>query len=160
MSYPVKMFECFFTLMLIIVKMHHPIYLEQNHVCMSVCFTYPPWFFLWQCGKQTFCLVTVNQSWPTDRTRVGTSKHPYAYSFSWNDSLVPGRFLFNFMKVIFKLTLENGGWCVSYEIALRWMPQYLTDDNNIGSGNGLVPLGSKPLPEPMLTQIYVAKWRH
>ena len=27
---------------------------------------------------------------------------------------------------------------------------------NIGSGNGLVPSGSKPLPELMLTQIYVA----
>ena len=27
---------------------------------------------------------------------------------------------------------------------------------NIGSGNGLVPSGNKPLPEPMLTQIYVA----
>ena len=26
---------------------------------------------------------------------------------------------------------------------------------NIGSGNGLVPSGNKPLPEPMLTQIYV-----
>ena len=31
---------------------------------------------------------------------------------------------------------------------------------NIGSGNGLVPSGSKPLPEPMLTQIYVAMWHH
>ena len=31
---------------------------------------------------------------------------------------------------------------------------------NIGSGDGLVLLGNKPLPEPMLTQIYVAKWRH
>ena len=27
---------------------------------------------------------------------------------------------------------------------------------NIGSGNGLVPLGNKPLPEPMLSQINVA----
>ena len=27
---------------------------------------------------------------------------------------------------------------------------------NIGSGNGLVPSGNKPLPEPMLTQILVA----
>ena len=27
-------------------------------------------------------------------------------------------------------------------------------DVNIGSGNGLVPSGNKPLPEPMLTQIY------
>ena len=31
---------------------------------------------------------------------------------------------------------------------------------NIGSGNGLVPSGNKPLPEPMLTQISVAIWRH
>ena len=32
------------------------------------------------------------------------------------------------------------------------MPQDLIDDEvNIGSGNGLVPLGNKPIPEPMLT---------
>ena len=31
---------------------------------------------------------------------------------------------------------------------------------NIGSGNVLVPSGNKPLPEPMLTQIYVAIRRH
>ena len=31
---------------------------------------------------------------------------------------------------------------------------------NIGSGNGLVPPGNKPLPESMLTQIYDAKWHH
>ena len=30
----------------------------------------------------------------------------------------------------------------------------------IGSGNGLVPTGNKPLPEPMLTQIFVAIWHH
>ena len=30
----------------------------------------------------------------------------------------------------------------------------------IVSGNGLVPSVSKPLPEPMLTQIYVAMCRH
>ena len=47
--------------------------------------------------------------------------------------------------------------CSSCEIVLTWMPQDLTDDKvNIGSGNGLVPSGNKPLPEPMLTQIYVA----
>ena len=54
----------------------------------------------------------------------------------------------------------NGGWGISYEVALSWIPLDLTDDVNIGSGNGLVPLGNKPLPEPMLAQIYVAKWRH
>ena len=30
---------------------------------------------------------------------------------------------------------------------------------NIGSGNGLVPSGNKPLPEPMLTQINIAIWQ-
>ena len=30
---------------------------------------------------------------------------------------------------------------------------------NIGSGNGLVPSGNNPLPEPMLTHIYVAIWQ-
>ena len=31
---------------------------------------------------------------------------------------------------------------------------------NIGSGDGLVPSGKKPLPESMLTEISVAVWRH
>ena len=31
---------------------------------------------------------------------------------------------------------------------------------NIDSGNGLVPSGNKPLPDPMLTQIYVTIWCH
>ena len=31
---------------------------------------------------------------------------------------------------------------------------------SIGLGNGLAPSGNKPLPEPMLTQIYVAIWHH
>ena len=43
------------------------------------------------------------------------------------------------------------------------MCQSLTNDNDkvsIGSGNGLVPDGTKPLPEPVLAQIYVAIWHH
>ena len=46
------------------------------------------------------------------------------------NSLAPGRFQFNFRQVIFKLTLVNGGWGISYEIALRWMPLDLTDDKS------------------------------
>ena len=30
----------------------------------------------------------------------------------------------------------------------------------MGSGNGLMPLANKPLPEAMLTQVYVTIWRH
>ena len=46
------------------------------------------------------------------------------------NSLAAGRFQFNFRYVIFKLTLVNGGWGTSYEIALRWMPKDLTDDKS------------------------------
>ena len=46
------------------------------------------------------------------------------------NSLAPGRFQINFRKVIFKLTLVNGGWSISHEIALRRMPLGLTDDKS------------------------------
>ena len=46
------------------------------------------------------------------------------------NSLAPGRFQFEFRKVIFKLTLVNCGWGISYEIVLRWMPLDLTDDKS------------------------------
>ena len=36
----------------------------------------------------------------------------------------------NFRQAIFKLILVNGGWGISYEIALRWMPLELTDDKS------------------------------
>ena len=44
--------------------------------------------------------------------------------------------------------------------ATRWMPRHLTDDVNFGPGNGLRSSGNKPLPEPMLTQIYVVILRY
>ena len=46
------------------------------------------------------------------------------------NSLAPGGFQINFRQVIFKLTLANGGWGMSHEIALRWMPLDLTDDKS------------------------------
>ena len=43
------------------------------------------------------------------------------------------------------------------EIVVRCMPQDRIEHwVNIGSGNGLVPDSTKPLPEPMLTKIYEA----
>ena len=46
------------------------------------------------------------------------------------NSLAPGRFQFNFRKVIFKLISVNCGWGISYEIALRWISKDLTDDKS------------------------------
>ena len=76
------------------------------------------------------------------------------------NSLAPGRFGCNAYSVIFKLDLSINILSAS-EIDLRWMPkdsENTFDDVNIGSGNGLVLSGSKPLPEPMLIQINVVIW--
>ena len=69
-----------------------------------------------------------------------------------------GRCGSNFKSIIFKrmLRIKLVSTC---EIALRWMPQN-TFEVNIGSGKGLVPSGNKPLPEHMLTLIYVDTWCH
>ena len=49
----------------------------------------------------------------------------------------------------------NGGWGISYEIALRWMPLDLTDDKStLVQVMAWCRQATKPLPEPMLTQIY------
>ena len=53
-----------------------------------------------------------------------------AQHISHFNSLAPGRLQFNIREVIFKLILVNGGWGISYKIALRWMPQDLTDDKS------------------------------
>ena len=56
--------------------------------------------------------------------------------------------------------IVTDAWGISHEIGQI----SVTGNNcwlvNIGSGNGLVPSGNKPLPEPMLTQIYVVTWCH
>ena len=54
------------------------------------------------------------------------------------------------------LILEIDDWGISCEIA----PGFVRRKINFGSGNGLVPSSNKPVPESMLTQIYVAILRH
>ena len=46
------------------------------------------------------------------------------------NSLHPGRFELNFRWVIFKLILVIGGWGMTCEIAVRWLPLDLTDDKS------------------------------
>ena len=76
-------------------------------------------------------------------------------------SLAPGRFEWMFRKVILKANFTS--WWLMYFLwnhHLMNVTQPYLWSVNIGSGNGLVPSGNKPLPEPMLTQIFVAKWCH
>ena len=48
----------------------------------------------------------------------------------------------------------------SFKIAHRWIATvHISRQVNICSGYALVPSSNKPLPEPMLTQNYVATWR-
>ena len=75
------------------------------------------------------------------------------------NSLAPGKCGDNFKGVISELIWIK--FMSTCEITLSWMPQNTLDDKvNIGSGNGLVPFGTKPLPETMLIQIYVTTWHH
>ena len=46
------------------------------------------------------------------------------------NSLAPGRFEQSFRSVIFKLISVTDGWGISSKIALKWMPQDLTDDKS------------------------------
>ena len=71
------------------------------------------------------------------------------------NSLTPGRFAFNFNCVVLKDISVTDIWIIYHGTTLKWMPKDLTvlsDDGqiNIVSGNGLVPSGNNPLPDPMI----------
>ena len=78
-----------------------------------------------------------------------------------------------------KLIIQNNSLGTRHEISARWMPRNPTKEWSAlvqvmvpkkpitlislslsGSGNGLVPWGSKPLAKPVLTQIYDDIWCH
>ena len=61
-------------------------------------------------------------------------------------------------NIFFKLILRINILRNSYEMGLTWEPHHscwwwVNIWVNIGSGNGLLPDGTKPWPEPMFTQI-------
>ena len=63
------------------------------------------------------------------------------------NSLAPGRYGNNFKSMIFKHIVSKNNLCTRCEnIKESWYREV-----NIGSGNGLLPPGNKPLPAPMLT---------
>ena len=93
-----------------------------------------------------------------NETEARTLSNEYKHmQISPINSLTPGRSECDSKNVIFNIVLLIGIFRPSQDYVLGWMPQDLTDDN-IGLGNGLVPSGNKPLPDPMLTQFLVALW--
>ena len=66
------------------------------------------------------------------------------------NSLAPGRCGCDSKNGIFNLVSLIGIFKSSHDNGFQWIPQDLKQVN-IGSGNGLVLSGNKPLPEPMLT---------
>ena len=76
-------------------------------------------------------------------------------------SLAPGKFEWNFRYVNFPKDFSD--WWLRHllwncpDMNVNWLHWWSV---NIGSGNGLVPSGNKPLPESMLTQISDVIWRH
>ena len=99
------------------------------------------------CGLFVFAGVT---------DLVSNRRQPFTRQYGlthWPWEIWMKFFICNFQKVVID------DWDISCEIALIWMSLdwwYV----NIGSGNGLVPSGSKPLPELMMTQISIAIWCH
>ena len=78
------------------------------------------------------------------------------YTLSYNHHQIGSM---NYYPLFRVRSWNNGVRCMSFYTLInvtglhRWAV-------NISSGNDLGSSGSKPLPEPMLTQIYVAIWRH
>ena len=82
----------------------------------------------WCCQATSHYL---SQCWPR-------SMLPYSVTRpQWVKSLATGAFQWNFRRVNYKHILLIDGWCISCEIALRWISM---DSNivNFGSSNGLV----------------------
>ena len=63
--------------------------------------------------------------------------------------------MFKCVLVITFLSISDTMYCLYVNDAGSWQMSV-----RIGLGNGLVLSGNKPLPESMLTRIYVAIWCH
>ena len=106
--------------------------------------------------KFHYSIMIVITHRPTKRQFAGGDWH---FPMHFN-SLAPGKFALNFRQVIFKQILAIDDWGISWNCPNMNVTGFHWWSVNIGSGNGLVPSGNKPLPEPMLTQISVAAWHH
>ena len=70
-------------------------------------------------------------------------------------SLAPLWYGSNFKSVIFEYTLRIKFTSIQCEISIRWRPQNAFEDKST-----LVRVMAFPLPDPLLTQVYVTARRH
>ena len=74
------------------------------------------------------------------------------FSFVYGYALSPGRCTKIGKNLILKYIFCKYIWRIFCNIAQEWVQIIWV---NIGSGNGLMPSGNKPLPEPTLTDIFI-----
>ena len=163
--------------------MHEPMYIMTRNSDRPVLITIIKWYLQFHTmntnslylksgygarSKSHFaCFSHCCIMWCPLMTGIVTSQYPSSryvehmicYSIWVFNSLAPRRFLKKKTSyVIFKLILVTDEWGIFYEIALRWISMNPTDDKS--TILQAMAWYRQPLPEPMLTQISVAIWRH
>ena len=88
----------------------------------------------------------------------GDLQHPQAQYFLAKTMCAFALMYIYHLKYLLKITflsISNTMYCLYVNGSGSWQMSV-----RIGLGNGLVLSGNKSLPEPMLTEIYVAIWCH
>ena len=106
-------------------------------------------WFRWWLGTEQVTSHYLNQCWPSSLTNICGTRERWVNAFGpcemWQQSY----------------SVFSNSFYIIVAWALMWTCSQvnITEPHkwkvNIGSGIGFVPSGNKPLPEPMLTQIYV-----
>ena len=97
--------------------------------------------------------------WPHHCSACGNyrSCHPWSAKIEHYHCMAPGSCGNNFKRIPFKFVIQNNSLCTLWNCCQANATEPQQWKVNFGLGNGLVvPSGNKPLPEPILTQIYVA----
>ena len=156
--------------------------LTQAYLCQAVSVTWVHWYKkktsplnplnIYKLGHHCACRCPCNKRYQVIRGHVViiiiNKEHLFLQFYRLlmipnmltYDSFSPGRSGRNFKTAIFNLALlidifrscDNSPHMNG--TGLNWR------EVNTGSGNGLVPSGNKPLPEPMWSKFYDAIWCH
>ena len=97
----------------------------------------------------------LSQCWPRSMSPKGVTRPQWVTVTHWPREVWELIFKSSiFSKSSYSVWKSSRG--TGCQIALRWIPRTLTTEKSTLVCNGLMLSGNKPLPEPILTQIYVA----